>query len=210
MLNKTESLKPDAFYHIYSRANGNEALFVSDGNYRFFLEKYKLYIQPVANTYCYCLMPNHFHFLVQIKDEQELLDFFKKQDSNSNPTGFENLSGLISKQFSYFLNSYAKAFNKQQQRKGSLFMRPFKRKKIISKKNLYNLIHYIHFNPIEAELCKNPEDWQYSSYSSLLSNSPTLLQREEVIKLFEDKDNFIFVHQQAIEEENLKDLARKK
>ena len=61
------NLSQDCFYHIYNRANGNEKLFASDDNYIYFLKQYNYYISPIAKTFAYCLMPNHFHFLVQIK-----------------------------------------------------------------------------------------------------------------------------------------------
>ena len=108
--------------------------------------------------------------------QKEVLEFFEKKDSKTNQpnlTGFGNLSGLISKQFSHFLNSYAKAYNKEQNRKGGLFMTPFKRKKIITEEYLRKVIHYIHHNPIEANLCKRPENWKYSSYNHLLSDTST-------------------------------------
>ena len=60
-------LEPDSFYHIYNRANGNEKLFASKENYRFFLKRYKDLITPIADSFAYCLLPNHFHFLVRIK-----------------------------------------------------------------------------------------------------------------------------------------------
>lgn len=206
MQNKIEILQPDTFYHIYNRANGNENIFITNENYSFFLKKYKQYISPICNTYCYCLMPNHFHFLIEIKSEKEIINFFSKQDSDLNslnPTGFENLSGLLSKQFADFFNSYSKAFNKQQQRKGSLFMRPFKRKKIINKEYLMKLVHYIQFNPVEAGLCKKASEWSFSSYNGLLSESPTLLERKTVINWFEDPENFIFIHKQLPKEMNI-------
>lgn len=61
-------LKPEQYYHIYNRANGSEKMFVNDGNYFFFLQRYHYYISPIAETFAYCLMPNHFHFLVKMKD----------------------------------------------------------------------------------------------------------------------------------------------
>jgi len=196
MQNKTGTLEPEAFYHIYNRANGNENIFFKDENYLFFLKKYKEYISPICNTYCYCLMPNHFHFLIEIKNEEELKSYFKNKDL----TGFQNLSGLVSKEFSNFFNAYSKSINKQEGRKGSLFMRPFKRKKIEEKSYLFKLVHYIHFNPKEAGLVKKIEEWKYSSYHSLLSNSPTLLERETVINWFNDSDNFRYLHLQKPEE----------
>jgi putative transposase len=210
MENKTEILQPDTFYHIYNRANGNENIFTSNENYSFFLNKYKQYLSPICNTYCYCLMPNHFHFLIEIKSEKELIDFFIKEKPNlsesfSNPTfpKYQTLEKLTSKQFSNFFSCYTQAFNKQQGRKGSLFMKNFKRKKITTKEYLIKLVHYIHYNPIEASLCKKVSEWNFSSFNSLLSTSTTLLEREKVIDWFDDKDNFIFIHKHKPKELNI-------
>ncbi|HEX4372500.1 MAG TPA: hypothetical protein VHZ50_04255, partial [Puia sp.] len=67
-----DKLQPLSYYHIFNHANGDENIFREEENYRFFLEKYVLYIHPVAETLAYCLMPNHFHMLVKIKTEQQL------------------------------------------------------------------------------------------------------------------------------------------
>lgn len=69
-------LLPNQTYHIFNRAIGSEQLFREDENYRFFLQKYKQHILPVADTFAYCLLPNHFHCLVSIKDEEKILVFF--------------------------------------------------------------------------------------------------------------------------------------
>ncbi len=189
---KTEALQPETTYHVYNRANGDEKLFCSQDNYNYFLQKYIQYISPVADTFCYCLMPNHFHFIIRIKSE----------DAITNLQGFQNLEGLkreniegfLSKQFSNFFNSYTKALNKQQNRKGNLFMHTFKRKKVDNTFYLRKLVHYIHFNPIEAGMCKAPDKYFNSSYRSLISNAKTLLKREETISWFDDLDNFKFIH----------------
>lgn len=73
MENTLSVLVPDAFYHIYNRANGDELMFKKTGNYYYFLNRYKSWIEPVAKTYCYCLMPNHFHLLVSIRNEEDIL-----------------------------------------------------------------------------------------------------------------------------------------
>jgi REP element-mobilizing transposase RayT len=49
-------------------------------------------------------------------------------------------------------------------RKGSLFMKPYKRKKIEDEAYLKKLVHYIHCNPVKASLVKRPQDWKHSSY----------------------------------------------
>ena len=194
-------IEPESTYHIYNRANGSEKLFLSDYNYSFFMQRYSQFIQPIAQTYCYCLMPNHFHFLIKIKTEKELCKAL-----GENLIGFKNLSGLsdekvqnlsdvISNQFSRLFNSYTKAFNKQRGRKGSLFSRPFKRRKIHSNIHLLKLVCYIHQNPVEAHLCAKPEHWKFSSYHAMISVKPTLLERNTIISLFDNKENFVLVHQ---------------
>ncbi|WP_339612080.1 hypothetical protein [uncultured Planktosalinus sp.] len=101
-------LEPESTYHIYNRANGNEQLFLSDDNYRYFLKKYDNYIAPIADTFCYCLMPNHFHFLVRIKRESEVAEVVLKKIENPGAKsktlqGFKTLEGLPRQQaFSYF------------------------------------------------------------------------------------------------------------
>ncbi|MBN1181316.1 MAG: hypothetical protein JXB49_03445 [Bacteroidales bacterium] len=81
-----ENLQYGKYYHIYNRGNNSEALFRIDENYSYFLNLYDEHIQPIADTYAWALMPNHFHLLVRIRDVDV--------DANINLTGFENLSGL--------------------------------------------------------------------------------------------------------------------
>ena len=185
-------MQPDTFYHIYNHANGDEDLFREDENYYFFLKQWIKYIGPVAATYAYCLMPNHFHALIKVREEEELRQFFtnKKQDL----TGFENLSGLLSKQFGNLFNAYAKAYNKRYDRKGSLFNRPFKAKEIDSDEYLTSIVHYIHHNPIHHAFCNDYESWPHSSYRAFLENRPTRLERDYVLEWFGGQSEFISFH----------------
>jgi len=180
-------LQVDKHYHIFNRANGTEKLFLSSDNYNFFLKKYRKHIAPVCDTLCYCLMPNHFHLLVRIRDEKWItsLENFNEE---------KDITAFLSKQFANLFSSYTKAFNKQVGRKGNLFIRPFKRKPIEDEGYLRKLIHYIHFNPVEAGLCRMPGDWKYSSYTSLICEKLTLLHRREVLDYFDGVENFKFVH----------------
>jgi hypothetical protein len=70
-MTKPEPLQFGQYYHIYNRGNNGETLFCEDRNYPYFLELYAKYIEPVAETYADCLMSNHFHLLVRIKDYEE-------------------------------------------------------------------------------------------------------------------------------------------
>ncbi|MEQ8581727.1 MAG: hypothetical protein RIC30_17725 [Marinoscillum sp.] len=190
-------MQAETFYHVYNHANGNENLFRSDENYHYFLRQWTKYISPVACTYTYCLMPNHFHFLIRIKTEEEVLAFLKMR----KPTlqGFETLGGFtfdkaISLQFSHLFNSYTQAYNKVYERRGSLFIPNFKRKEINSDAYLSAIISYIHRNPVHHGFCKQIEDWPHSSYHTLLSEKPTQIHREEVIEWFGSRKDLVNFH----------------
>jgi REP element-mobilizing transposase RayT len=152
-------------------------------------------------------MPNHFHFLIRIKEEKEVESVILKKTRKSSKTlqGFQTLEGLakwqaissyLSQQFSHFFNGYTQAFNKQQNRKGNLFMHTFKRKQITDEAYLRKLIHYIHYNPMASGLAQSLENWKYSSYKTIVSKGKTKLQREEAILFFNDIENFIYCHRE--------------
>lgn len=204
---KTIPVEPGFYYHIYNHSNGNDNIFFEEKNYHYFLLKYKEHISSIADTFAYCLMPNHFHFLLRFKEENELFELLKSkgkiQGNSLTPKGFRTLSGFensnpfslqISQQFSNFFNSYAQAINKQEKRIGSLFAHPFKRNLIKDDKQLRNTLIYIHSNPVHHGFTESAEHWQHSSYHALLNDKPTLLLRDEAISWFNDKENFIFCH----------------
>ncbi|MBC7747318.1 MAG: transposase, partial [Methylotenera sp.] len=108
-------LNSSSYYHIYNHANSDDNLFKEAKNYIFFLEKYHKHIDPIAETIAWCLMPNHFHLLVRIKEEVTLKQDFPKFGTLENLTIEERelkLSYLLSKQFSNFFSSYSQSFNK--------------------------------------------------------------------------------------------------
>ena len=71
-------LTPSSTYHIFNHAIGRDNLFLNDENYRFFLQQYSIHTLPVFKTYAWCLLPNHFHFVVEVKSELELVEHFSK------------------------------------------------------------------------------------------------------------------------------------
>ena len=191
-------LYPEQVYHVYNRAHGSEKLFVNKLNYQFFLDKYFKYLGPVTDCISYCLMPNHFHLLVRIKElrnvQVELLPKLIESPSQ------DLLDAALIRQFSNFFNSYAKSFNRQQGRKGSLFMHSFRRKSVRDSEYLRKLIHYIHRNPIEAGLVNNPESWEFSSYRNVLfrgRNSKYRIDTEAVLDVFDNLEDFVAFHDQT-------------
>lgn len=183
-------MQPETFYHIYNHAIGSENLFRSDENYHFFLKKWQKYIDPIADSYAYCLMPNHFHFLIKVKSEEEI--------TSLNHTRLQKQSDFLSKKFSNLFNSYAKAYNKMYDRRGSLFNRPFKAKEIVSDTYLTNVIFYIHHNPLHHGFTKSMDDWPHSSYHAIVSEKLTRLKRKEVQDWFGSEKEFRAFHNQAI------------
>ena len=73
------TMEADKFYHVFNRGNNKSNLFYKPENYKFFLRRYDEYLSPYINTYAYSLMPNHFHFLVQVKSDEEVMSNFLKR-----------------------------------------------------------------------------------------------------------------------------------
>jgi REP element-mobilizing transposase RayT len=151
-------------------------------------------------------MPNHFHVMIKVRDEQTLIEYFtnnkqeetKQLSSTLNLTGLSNLSGLVSKQFSNLFNAYSKAYNKRYERRGSLFERPFKRKAITNDQYFTQLIAYIHLNPIKHGFCNNLFDWPHSSIHSYLSKNESKLNKSYLEEWFGSKESMLKFHQELV------------
>ena len=173
--------QPNAIYHIYNQGNNRQQVFFSDENYLFFLRKMRQFILPHADFLAYCLMPNHFHWLVVTKESAcEWLDFSPTPNTSSNAKPRQRLSHQVN----ILLRSYTRAINNQEQRSGSLFRLHTKAKdgwidefvEAARRKNstddfrfgidndyALQCFFYIHENPVKAGLVPNPTDWPYSS-----------------------------------------------
>ena len=182
-----EPLTYGNYYHIYNCGINSCDLFHKQANFENFIGLYDKHISPVAETFAWVLMPNHFHLLVRIKDEVELIS----PDRVPNPVRAMDPS----KQFSNLFNSYAQAFNKISDRHGNLFERPFKRKLIEDKEYLRTMVVYIHNNPVHHGFTQHAIDYQWSSYRTFISIKPTRLQRDKVIIWFNNLTDFISAHE---------------
>jgi putative transposase len=134
------------FYHIYNRGNNKQPIFYTAENYLFFLRKMRTHILARAHFLAYCLMPNHLHWLVHIRNGDT-------QDYSS-----------INKEIGILLRSYAQAINKCLCRTGSLFQQRTKAVEIDSKFYALTCFHYIHQNPVKANLVTQMGKWDFSSY----------------------------------------------
>jgi putative transposase len=180
-------------YHIYNRGNNRETLFRSEENYRYFLKLYAVYVEPVAITYAYCLLPNHFHLHLRVRTLQEQIEWFEK--FGTEDTILDRLPLSPGRQLGNLFNAYAKAVNKAFDRSGSLFQKPFQRIPVTEQSYLVRLICYIHRNPQRHGTIDDFTRWPYSSYRSLLSSLPTRLERESVVGWFGGQEGFRRAHQ---------------
>jgi len=182
------------FYHVYNRTVDLKPMFCSKENRRYFLRQYNKYLGDVVDTYAYNLLGNHFHILILTASKKQLDEFKIKNRIKESWSEHD----IISHQFKKFFQSYAMAFNKQQQRVGTLFQTPFKRALIDNQKYLLNTIAYIHQNGQHHGLVDDFRDWEWSSYNSLLGDKETKLKRIETLKLFGSLDAFYDSNNQLV------------
>jgi putative transposase len=189
---KYQQLFAGCFYHINNRGNNGVNIFCEERNYAYFLSLYDKYVVPAADTFCYGLLPNHFHFLVRFNEHNVPTDDFSLRASRA---------------FSGFFSTYTESFNKANTRSGSLLEKPFKRKIIEKNSYLIQLVMYIHRNPQKHGLINDFRDWTYSSYKAIIGESPTRIQRSEVLEWFGGRVGFVDSHSIGEENEKIKDLV---
>ncbi|HMP13867.1 MAG TPA: hypothetical protein PKD70_08300 [Saprospiraceae bacterium] len=190
-INYWHPFEEGGFYHIYNRSNNKETIFKSDGHYRFFLQRWDHYLSPYVDTFAYALLPNHFHFLVSVRPGNQILEAADKEKTKCGLRFLEGtieLDVLLEDQMKRFLSSYAQAFNKQQDRHGSVFQKRFKRVSIKNESHLMYLIAYLHHNPMHHGLANHYEDWHYTSFKAISSNAPTKICREALLNLWCEAD----------------------
>ena len=155
--------EPAQWYHVYNRGNNRQPIFFAERNYQYFLRKMGKHLKPHCSIIAYCLMPNHFHWLIRIKENSANT----RQTAWSGQTGrTKNQNNPLVQGIATLLSSYTQGTNKQESRTGSLFKSKTKAKILLANNDNYPLIcfHYIHQNPLRAGIVNDLRDWPYSSY----------------------------------------------
>ena len=170
-------------YHIYNQGNNKETIFLTAENYSHFLILFRKFVYPYCKVFSYCLMPNHFHFLIHATPDSEKIV----------KVGNIELC-LLSNGFRLLQSNYATYFNRNFERSGSLFRQRTKAKSLSEGDEHYGFtaFHYIHQNPLEAGLVSRMEDWLYSSFIDYLKlRNGTLCDQDLAHKIIGfDNQNF--------------------
>jgi putative transposase len=206
------NLEYGKYYHIFNRGNNHENIFIETEDYIHFLDRLDVYIGSVADIFAWALLRNHFHLLIRIKEEDEI-GYFNSDDAKSeNPdvkwrTHFplELDKRFVKKpnpieQFKHFFNAYSRWFNKRHERSGSLFQKNYERKEVNHDRYFTNLVVYIHTNPVRHGFVDHILDYPWTSHLILKADTPTKLNRNEVVRYFNDMQNFEYMHTKPIDE----------
>jgi REP element-mobilizing transposase RayT len=157
------------FYHAFNRSVSGKLLFPRKHNYLFLLGKIKkLLPRYEVVIIAYCLMPNHYHFVMRSVEDHQIGSFLQT-----------------------LFNGYSQAINKQEAWHGSLFESNVKYRHIEKDAYILQLVRYIHLNPVNAKMVDHPEDWEYSNYLEWIGRRQgTLVDREFISTLFESPGEY--------------------
>ena len=177
------------YYHIFNRGVGRMPLFLAKKDYSRFTKTFLYYqlqgpkprfsifnpdstnldpSQRIVEIVAYCLMPNHFHFLLKQNEDNGIFEFISKLS-----------------------NSFAKYFNIKNRRKGPLLESEFQSVHIETDEQLTHLSRYIHLNPLVRFIVQRLEDHPWSSYKEYLKIIPTnTCSKEIILDQFKSLENY--------------------
>lgn len=156
------NFEPQHIYHIYNEGNNKQQLFNRHEDYNAYIRLFQSYCLPYCDVLAWCLLPNHFHFMVQANDK--CCELKKQGGLMLDPltNGFRKL-----------LSAYAHDFNERNKRTGSLF-RPKTKAKDLSQLQLVNAFtrsdyyincfYFVNQNALLHGLVKDLYQWKYSSF----------------------------------------------
>ena len=156
------------FYHVYNRGNRKQNIFLEESDYLKYLEKLRKYKEKYnISIICYCLMPNHIHFLLRQNSKEPIYKFIHALHT-----------------------SYSINFNRKYNKSGHLFQGRYKQKEVDEDEYLLQLSSYIHLNPVVDGLVKKLEDYQWSSYLDYIELRKGTLCDKEIALLGRSSEKY--------------------
>lgn len=139
-----------ALYHVTSRGDRREDIYLDDGD----RESWLMALSEVCDrhnwlVHAYCLMSNHYHLIVETPE------------------------GNLSKGMRHLNGVYTQRFNRRHGVVGHLFQGRYKAILVQKEAYLLELTRYVVLNPVRAGMVEDASDWPWSSYSAMVSLSTT-------------------------------------
>lgn len=187
---RTTPLVNESYYHVYNRGVEKRIIFTDDRDYQRFLQTlyYYQFCGPkpafslqdrfkendfsgnpkIVEIACFCLMPNHIHFLIRQLQDNGISEFIGK-----------------------VLNSYTKYFNTKHKRVGPLFQGTFKAVLVEDDIQFIHVSRYIHLNPYASELVQEVDSYPYSSYPYFIGiGLSKVCVAEPVLSQFKSREDY--------------------
>lgn len=189
---------PQNIYHVYNQGNNKEIIFHERADYLIFLSLSKKLFTPVCEILSYCIMPNHFHFMIYSDDRCISLQ--------QGGITIDTITNSVRK----LLSGYARIYNKKYNHSGSVFRQKTKAKCLTNPEievslaysitdYLYTCFHYIHQNPLKAALVTKIEDWEFSSFKDYANISNGNLINKRLAEEFNLYDVAKFIDESYLE-----------
>ena len=171
-----------SFFHVMTQGINKSYIFEKEQEIKYYIDTiYKIKNKYDIKIIAYCIMNNHAHLLVKVKN-------------------IEDLSG-----FMHNLNTqYAIFYNKINNRVGYVFRDRYKSQGIFNEKQLYNCISYIFYNPVKAGICKTPEEYPYSNYKESKFDITETQVEEDFIDIDEEKKSISQIIKEYLYGEDIK------
>ena len=179
MASRTIPFVNGEYYHIFNRGVAKMQIYSNSYDYSRFIKTFLYYMidgskpkfsiftpttkeldtsKRIVDIVCYCLMSNHFHFLLQQKREGGITEFVSKLS-----------------------NSYTKYVNVKNHRVGPLLQGEFKAVHVETNEQLLHLSRYIHLNPLVGYIIKDLESYRWSSYPEYIGLYNNSIYTKEII-----------------------------
>lgn len=168
------------FYHVIARGINHERIFNQPREKNNFIRILKKYLKKYdVELYAYVIMSTHFHLLIHSE--------------------LEVLSGYLA----IVLAEFAEYYNYKHNRNGHVFQNRFKSECVENMQYFWNCIRYIHMNPVNANLVKNPMKYKYSSIKEYEVEKEQIIHPKAISlykETFSDFDEYLNFHDKNYKE----------
>ncbi len=174
-------LEPSSCFHLYNEGQRNEAIFVEEEHYIYFISLIQFHIAPIAHVLAYCLLPNHIHLVVQFKNEEEI------------PAQWRN--NLSQPLLNLFL-SFNQSLQKQLGGGSNVFQKVFKKHLLKDGNQLQKSIVYVHSNAEKHQITDDFKKYTYSSYQNIMLKKDRLVDTNKCLGHFDGLENYLKLHEE--------------